>query len=61
MEQHLPPHGGLGGAPAPSETFTRRVQLVRRDGRDVSTMYGRELGGGGGKMAACTNPNSKER
>jgi hypothetical protein len=27
---------------------TRRVQLVRRDGRDVSTLYGREGGGGGG-------------
>jgi len=25
-----------------------RVQLVRRDGRDVSTLYGREGGGGGG-------------
>ena len=24
---------------------TRRVQLVRRDGRDVSTLYGREGGG----------------
>jgi len=24
----------------------RRVQLVRRDGRDVSTLYGREWGGG---------------
>jgi hypothetical protein len=27
---------------------TRRVQLVRRDGRDVSTLYGREGEGGGG-------------
>ena len=26
------------------ETFTRRVQLVRRDARDVSTLYGREGG-----------------
>ena len=26
---------------------TRRVQLVRRDGRDVSTLYGRVCGGGG--------------
>ena len=26
---------------------SRRVQLVRRDGRDVSTLYGREGGGGG--------------
>ena len=26
---------------------TRRVQLVRRDGRDVSTLYGKEGGGGG--------------
>jgi hypothetical protein len=24
------------------EEWTRRVQLVRRDGRDVSTLYGRE-------------------
>ena len=30
-------------------TFTRRVKLVRRDGRDVSTLYGREGGGGGGE------------
>ena len=27
----------------------RRVQLVRRDGRDVSTLYGREGGRGGGR------------
>ena len=27
---------------------TRRVQLVRSDGRDVSTLYGRGEGGGGG-------------
>ena len=27
---------------------TRRVQLVRRDGRDVSSQYGRGGGGGGG-------------
>ena len=29
----------------------RRVQLVRRDGRDVSSLYGREGGGGGGDPA----------
>ena len=28
-----------------TEGWTRRVQLVRRDGRDVSTLYGREGGG----------------
>ena len=28
---------------------TRRVQLVRRDGRDVSTLYGRVCGVGGCK------------
>ena len=31
---------------------TRRVQLVRRDGRDVSTLYGREGGVEGGACAA---------
>jgi len=34
---------GMLGTP----TCRRRVQLVRRDGRDVSTLYGREGGGGG--------------
>ena len=29
---------------------TRRVQLARRDGRDVSTLYGRE---GGGVRETC--------
>jgi hypothetical protein len=29
---------------------TRRVQLVRRDGRDVSTLYGRVWGGGGARV-----------
>jgi hypothetical protein len=32
--------------------WTRRVQLVRRDGRDVSTLYGREGRGGGGALGA---------
>jgi hypothetical protein len=41
----------------------RRVQLVRRDGRDVSTLYGREGGGGatlprGGSRRAHTRPPS---
>ena len=40
------------GAAASSIPPTRRVQLVRRDGRDVSTLYGREgaasHGGGAG-------------
>ena len=33
-----------------------RVQLVRRDGRDVSTLYGREGGGGGGGAPDCLAP-----
>ena len=48
---------GFGCAHQPKDTLshvpviegqkgTRRVQLVRRDGRDVSTLYGREGGGG---------------
>jgi len=48
-----------GGAPAAlpqrpisTEGWTRRVQLVRRDGRDVSTLYGRE--GRGGER--CAHP-----
>ena len=36
-------------APRAGSMWTRRVQLVRRDGRDVSTLYGR---GGGGLFAA---------
>jgi hypothetical protein len=35
---------------------TRRVQLVRRDGRDVSTLYGREGGGGGNSCPARASP-----
>jgi len=31
---------------SPGSCGTRRVQSVRRDGRDVSTLYGRERGGG---------------
>ena len=38
---------------APSD---RRVQLVRRDGRDVSTLYGREGGGGGGLCPQRSRP-----
>ena len=45
------PHADLGALErflvllrAEAEGGTRRVQLVRRDGRDVSTLYGR--GGG---------------
>ena len=37
---------GLAGAARPCGKGARRVQLVRRDGRDVSTLYGREGGGG---------------
>ena len=36
---------------------TRRVQLVRRDGRDVSTLYGRE--GGGGASARRRRPRRR--
>jgi hypothetical protein len=39
---------------AVSAAWTRRVQLVRRDGRDVSTLYGRE--GGGVSAAGAWSP-----
>jgi len=35
---------------------TRRVQLVRRDGRDVSTLYGREGRGGGAQVPTLRRP-----
>ena len=38
------PEAGRGG---PRSLWARRVQLVRRDGRDVSTLYRREGGGRG--------------
>ena len=34
--------------PISPEGWTRRVRLVRKEGRDVSTLYGREGRGGGG-------------
>ena len=38
------------------------VQLVRRDGRDVSTLYGRGKGGGGrGAQRAATHPAARLR
>ena len=43
--------GGRGSARC-LRSCRRRVQLVRRDGRDVSTLYGRE-GGGGGCLRSC--------
>jgi hypothetical protein len=46
--------------PVSTEGWTRRVQSVRRDGRDVSTLYGRE-GGGGGAFAAPCAPGALER
>ena len=52
----VPAHPATGvraGPCAPPAKGTRRVQLVRRDGRDVSTLYGREGGGGGGGGSAC--------
>ena len=39
----------------------RRVQLVRRDGRDVSTLYGREGGGGEGRGAAPSRERAENR
>ena len=42
---------GLGGAPGRPGRREPHVQLVRRDGRDVSTLYGREEGGSGGRMS----------
>ena len=51
-----------GSTCAAERKGARRVQLVRRDGRDVSTLYGREGGGergalaqetGGGFVRAC--------
>jgi len=52
-----PPHAGLAGSfSTTSWKGTRRVQLVRRDGRDVSTLYGggepgRRLAGAPGRTA----------
>jgi hypothetical protein len=56
-----------GGAKVRGETRlqllerTRRVQLVRRDGRDVSTLYGREEGGGGGSWSVAATMSSSDR
>ena len=41
--------GGSLFVPRAGSMWTRRVQLVRRDGRDVSTLYGREGAGAGGR------------
>ena len=38
---------------------TRRVQLVRRDGRDVSSQYGRERGGGAPAHPRRANSRSR--
>jgi hypothetical protein len=43
----LPSSGSRQNTSTACGKGTRRVQLVRRDGRDVSTLYGREGGGGG--------------
>ena len=68
--------GSAGAARAPREGWggrtrgkgTRRVQLVRRDGRDVSTLYGREGGGvaprrqrGGAGIGRRTAPRGPAR
>jgi hypothetical protein len=45
-----PPPPAAPPPPPPPVKGTRRVQLVRRDGRDVSTLYGREGEGGGGRL-----------
>jgi hypothetical protein len=50
-------------AAAAQRTFAavkRRVQLVPRDGRDVSTLYGRE-GGGGGSKRGRARPQAPRR
>ena len=44
--RHSPTLAGRGASHRRWGKGTRRVQLVRRDGRDVSTLYGREGGGG---------------
>jgi len=45
-------------APVPSsQTLKSRVQLVRRHGRDVSTLYRRE--GGGGTLKSASLPREK--
>jgi hypothetical protein len=57
--------GGGGAARTfPGRAFcgTRRVQLVRRDGRDVSTLYGREgERGGGGAFCGVTRRERRGR
>jgi hypothetical protein len=40
--------------PLSTERWTRRVHSVRRDGRDVSTLYGREGGGGAPRVLLLT-------
>jgi hypothetical protein len=40
------PEASDRAAPPEASEERRVVQLVRRDGRDVSTLYGREGGGG---------------
>ena len=44
--------------PAAASTLIHSVQLVRRDGRDVSTLYGREGGGrpGPGRLTRIAGP-----
>ena len=53
-----PERGGVFSGDARREgerdDLPRRVQLVRRDGRDVSTLYGREGGGGVTTPGAAT-------
>jgi len=45
--------------PISTEGWTRHVQLVRRDGRDVSTLYGRE--GGGHAQTHALNKTGQRR
>jgi hypothetical protein len=49
-------HAGGGWGVPPAGTL--RVQLVRRDGRDVSTLYGRE---GGLGRPACWHVHAKKQ
>jgi hypothetical protein len=45
--------------PASAEGGTRRVRLVRGEGRDVSSRYGREGEGGGSPRAAAPLPRAR--
>ena len=52
---------GAGARRAGPPNGTRRVQLVRRDGRDVSTLYGRGGAGGGGETYGPPNESGARK